>query len=517
MPAPIQRIVTRNALISVLSFTLWTVGSAELFAQSTSPRTDATVANVPSQFEARLPTSRPFSDEPVGNGLASSRFAMLPVQDEQPVQPEIEANDDSDDLEKRLKEVEKQLEKRVEDEKTKKEEDAKKPSVKPRGRIHTDANWFYQSASNRNSVGDIQDGTYFRRARLGFDAKAFEVTEYRLDFEMASGGGRPSIFDAYGKITQLPVVGNLMIGHFREPFSLEAQTSSNWLTFMERGLNTTFDPSRNWGLMIFNHNEAEDFFWSAGVFREGSDNFGDDIGDAGERAFTSRASWLPYYDEASEGRHFFEVGTSYSYRNPDNRFLAGPGGPEESIVRYQARPEDNLNEDGVGSVPAFISVSIPDAAHVQLVGLESTWNLGSLNLQSEFVSSYVDRFGQAPVYFNGTYVQASYFLTGECRQWDRKLGTFGRAQVLNPFRYTKEDVCCWTKRGAWEVAMRWNYLDLSDGNINGGYLESTTFGLNWYLNPYMRMMFNYSLNDLHDFADGRSDAQTFAYRLDVHF
>lgn len=422
------------------------------------------------------------------------------------------------DLEERLAAVEKDLKKAKDAEQKKKDEDATKPSVKPRGRLHTDANWFHQSAANRAAVGDIQDGTYIRRARLGFDAKAFEVTEYRLDFEMGSGGGRPSIFDAYGKITQLPRVGNLQIGHFREPFSLEAQTSSNWFTFIERSTNNTFDPSRNWGVMIFDHSDDLDTTWAIGAFREGSDNFGDDIGDSGERAVTSRVTYLPYFDEPSEGRYFFEVGASYSYRDPDNRFLTAPGDPEEAIVRYIGAPEDLLNEDGVGRVPVFIQVLVPDATNVQLFGVESSWNIGSLNIQSEYIGSYVNRLAAPSVFFNGAYVQASYFLTGECRQFDRKVGSFGRAQVFeNFFRVRTKDCGICTSRGAWEIACRWNYLDLSSEDLQGGYMDTTGLGVNWYLSPYMRLMFDFNYVDLHDVTDGRSDAQAFATRLDVHF
>lgn len=428
-----------------------------------------------------------------------------------------QTSEDEKSLTERLKAVEKELADLESAEKKKKDEDALKPSIKPRMRLHTDANWFAQSTANRSAVGDIQDDTYFRRARLGFDAKAFEITEYRLDFEMASAGGRPSIFDAYGRVVELPIVGNVQLGHFREPFSLEAQTSSNWFTFIERAQNNTFDPSRNWGVMAFNHNEAETVTWAFGVFREGSDNFGDDIGDSGERAFTSRTTWLPYFDELSGGRYFFEIGGSYSYRDPDNRFLTGPGGAEEAIVRYQGRPEDNLNEDGVGSVPSFVSVSVPDAIDVQLYGLEASWNLGALNLQTEYIGSWVDRRAAPSTYFHGAYVQASYFLTGESRQWDRKLATFTRAQVFEPFFRVDTDRGICTSRGAWEVAIRWNYLDLSDRDLQGGYVDATTFGLNWYLNSYMRLMFNYEYADLHDPIDGRSNANVFHTRLDVHF
>jgi phosphate-selective porin OprO and OprP len=172
----------------------------------------------------------------------------------------------------------------------------------------------------------------------------------------------------------------------------------------------------------------------------------------------------------------------------------------------------------VGTVPAFVSASVPNATDVQLFGFESSWNLGSVNFQAEYIGSYIDRLGQDPVLFHGTYVQASYFLTGESRQWDRKLGFFGRAQVDEPFfRVRTKDGCTCTSRGAWELVTRWNYLDLSDRDVNGGYMDGATFGLNWYLNSYMRMMFNYSIHDVHDFTAGRSDANTFGYRLDVHF
>lgn len=447
------------------------------------------------------------------------------LTDAGPVPTRLPATDESENeliasLTKRIEAMEKENERAKQAEALKKKEDALKPSVKPRGRLHTDANWFHQSNTNRTAVGDIQDGTYFRRARLGFDATAFQITEYRLDFEMASGGGRPSIFDAYGRVTSLPWIGNIQLGHFREPFSLEAQTSSNWFTFIERALNNAFDPSRNWGLMIFNHNEAETVTWAVGLFREGSDNFGDDIGDSGERAVTSRVTWLPFYDLSSNGRSFFEVGVSYSFRDPDNRFLAGPGGPEEAIVLYQGRPENILNEDNVGRVPAFISIALPDANDLQLFGFESSWNLGALNLQSEFIGSYVNRAAAPNAFFHGAYVQASYFLTGESRQWDRKLGTFGRAKVWEPFfRVRTCDNDIQTGRGAWEIAVRWNYLDLNDtsAGLAGGYLDATTIGLNWYLHSYMRLMFNYTHIDLHEPSLQRSDAQVFNARLDVHF
>ena len=67
--------------------------------------------------------------------------------------------------------------------------------------------------------------------------------------------------------------------------------------------------------------------------------------------------------------------------------------------------------------------------------------------------------------------------------------------------------------GAWEVAARYSYIDLDRARIDGDRLDDVTFGLNWYLNPNMRVMFNYIYADSED----RGDANIFQMRFQVDF
>ena len=91
--------------------------------------------------------------------------------------------------------------------------------------------------------------------------------------------------------------------------------------------------------------------------------------------------------------------------------------------------------------------------------------------------------------FNAFYISTGYFITGEHRNYKASDGAFSRT---DPKRNFGEGP------GAFEVVARFSAIDLDDTDINGGTLSEITLGLNWYLNPSTRLMFNYLIADVKD-------------------
>jgi phosphate-selective porin OprO/OprP len=67
------------------------------------------------------------------------------------------------------------------------------------------------------------------------------------------------------------------------------------------------------------------------------------------------------------------------------------------------------------------------------------------------------------------------------------------------------------------VAARWSYIDLTDENIVGGVEHNGTLGLNWYLNPYTRVKWEYIIADLERPPGGDSTTHIAGMRFDIDF
>jgi len=371
-----------------------------------------------------------------------------------------------------------------------------RPSVTIGGRTYVDTALFSQSPLNETTYGNMSNGAGFRSVRLSAEGKAFEVVYYRTEIDFVGGiydingqtllGNGIQFKDVYMGVSDLPYLGNVRVGHFKEPFSLEELTSSRFITFMERTmLNQLLVPSRNTGVMVFDYWEEPRILWQVGTFMNNvPDTLPRRDNDKLAPTADARLVWQPWYDETTEAG-LLHLGAAYSYRPALSKDGVG-----ENVFR--ARPNTAFG----GSAAYIVQVGRPDLSDWQIAGAELAFMYGPFSFQSEAMAAMLNpRNGDPEATLRGAYFMVSYFLTGEHRGYNRKEGRFDRVKVLeNFFRVRAEDGCVYTGKGAGELAYRCDYVDATDAywsSARQDLANTHTLGVNWYLNPYARCMFDW--------------------------
>lgn len=406
----------------------------------------------------------------------------------------------------RLEAVEQQLRNLLDAEEQRNERDASRPTLQIGGLLNIDYLWIDQDDANRASVGDAENVFDFRRARLTGRGEAYDVVEYAIGFDFALDG-RPSFLDNFIAVRELPLLGTLLAGHFFEPFSLERYTFIRFTTFMERSLADTFAPARNLGIMARNTlGEHQRGTWAVGWFRSNSNSFGEDFNSTSASAVTTRITWLPMYDEANEGRSLLHLGAAYTYRSE-----------EQDQIQFQSFPEARAGTPQPAGIPPFVDTGIIAAGSDQRVGTEVLLIRGPLTLQGEYIFTSVDQIAAPRLTFHGAYGFISYFLTGEHRTYNKSLGTLDRVFPFENFFRVRTEEGIEQGRGAWEVAVRYSHIDLDSENIAGGTLDDVTLALNWHLNPFTRIRWEYIHAQLNRAPIGESLAHIGGMRFEIDF
>lgn len=357
--------------------------------------------------------------------------------------------------------------------------DAQKWTVKLGGHVQMDyINW----AQADPAIPNTQDYFEFRRLRLVADGTGYGNCDFRLQMtlEPESQGESPigqvtspEVKDAYFSMNEIPLLGRMRVGNFFVPFSLEQVTNDTNNIFMERSIPTqgVFAADREVGVAFYNCNDAKSVTWSSGFFLDSiSESLKERLDDNQGCRLSGRLTWLPYYDEASNGRYLVHTGLGVLYTND-----------QDKRVRFRARPQiregTRIIDSGVLSADEYTTGNVESAI---------VW--GRFTVQSEAFLCGVHQLDGSTNQVNGAYLHTSYFLTGENRSFERfgqHGAQFSRNVPKTNFSLTRKG-CGW---GAWEAKARWSHLDLND--VNAGQYNDFTFGLNWYWSDRTRMMFDW--------------------------
>lgn len=325
------------------------------------------------------------------------------------------------------------------------------------------------------------DRALIRRARLYLEGDFYKDFFYKLQYDFAEALNNENEIDgfkgAYMGMRNIPYIGEVRVGQFKEPFSLEEMTSSNDITFVERALPNVFVPGYSWGAAINNSWFDDRLTFGIGAFRNSLSS--GTMAASNEWGMTTRVTALPWYEDDDKLLH---VGASYSLRFPTE----WRGGRNRNTVDLDTGPELRTRDD-------FVNTTNFNTDMENLLGFEGAFVYGPISLQGEFVGAWFDESYDGNItdpdtsFLYGAYGQVSYFLTGESRNFKKSSGEFGSVEPIENFSISDRT---W---GAWELAARYSHLNLNskDVDINGGVLNDITLGVNWYLNPVLRVMFNY--------------------------
>ena len=318
---------------------------------------------------------------------------------------------------------------------------------------------FFDAAFYDIDQAELGDGTEVRRAYIALSGSIFRDWKFTSQYDFADPEGAVDVKSAYISYEGLDLI-TFSLGQFKEFFSLEETTSSKYITFMERALPTTFAPGRNIGIGF--QSKIDKMSIGAGVFSESaSDESKDDEGFG-----TSGRITVAPIDQKDKVLH---LGISGMYRTPED---------ENNRIRFRERPETHTT-----NVRLVTTDQITNVDDYYIVGLEGAIVFNQLSLQGEYIHTFVSRGTDlSNLEFDGAYINASWFLTGEQRNYKAKSGLFGRISPKNPVGDGG--------LGAWEVAVRYSEIDLNDKDVRGGEENNITFGVNWYLNSQLRFMAN---------------------------
>lgn len=386
------------------------------------------------------------------------------------------------------------------------------------GRTQFDTVFMHPTDHTFNGVGGLGPGDSmdFRRGRLRAEGTMYEVIDWCVEYNYVGAvnlnpgpppagapaneftvSSVPSFTDLWWNFRRVPLLENVTVGNIKEPFGLERLESSRFLDFMERSYNQDafYAPSNNGfapGILTWNYAQNRRWTYAAGFFKNVQYvPFAFGVAD-GDYAADGRFTFLPYYDEASNGRYLVHLGLGSSWRGNDH-----------AQVHYRARGSLRNGPDGQTAV--FADTGFFPSKDEGLLAPEAAIVAGPWLFQAEYAATWsTNAFTtkgapQGTVFLDGYYVEALYFLTGEHRLYDYQKGLFGR---VIPFENATFVRGANGRRifmtGAWQLGIRYNEVNLNNKAIQGGMLRDLTLGLNWFINPNMKIQWNVTLSHRDD-------------------
>jgi len=327
---------------------------------------------------------------------------------------------------------------------------AQDATIKIGGRLMLD----YTIADLEGPDSSIRDSEV-RRARLFASGKYRDSISYKVELNHATGGG---IILTDGYVQFAPKNSNLKVkvGQFKTHVSFEEQTSSRFISTIERGAFTdAFELGRRLGVSV--NLSGENYGLDVGAFGTNVETEG---GPEEGYALSGRG----YYNPVKTDDALAHVGVSWRYRKQ---------GDSQSDLRYRQRPYTHSAPDRIVNTGRFAdseNVIIGEVAFLK----DNVWAAGEYAVLSANGST-----GNEDADFSGGYLEAGIMFGGK-RTY--KSGKFNRPKVDNPVGAGG--------MGAIALVARYDTLDVQDGPYLGK-MDTIVLGADWWATKQTRFALNY--------------------------
>lgn len=359
------------------------------------------------------------------------------------------------------------------------------------GALALDRNrWLSQDSNSNAQVGDMSefDGGKIRALRFGLVGTlnfktpwVYSIAGATNAFTQGFDTDETDDFTLFDYRVDIPVLKNttLSVGKQKEPISLERLTGMVFLPWQERAaVSDGFFPTRNHGIVLNGMALDGWMTWAGGAFNNWIDS--DTSFDETANQYVGRITWVPFVSD--DESNLLHVGGGLRYSDA------------KQGIRFKSRPE-------VGDTPVFVDTDLLSAESYLTSNLELYWRKGPFWLGFEYTNTDLDSTEYADPNFAGYFISASWVLTGEMRSYRKRSGLFNPFPVARPVNQGG-----W---GAFEAAVRYSSVDLSDELVEGGKMDISSVGLNWWLTQIAQFSINYRYIQLdQDGTDGNSQEIT---------
>lgn len=392
-------------------------------------------------------------------------------------------------------------------------------------RIQTDAAVFYGAPDYADKIGS---GMSVRRARFAVKAQLDKNWYGEIDTDWTSG--TPEIKDAIVAFNGVPGL-EIKAGNFKENFSIQRNTTSRYLVFMERPMVTSLAPSRHLGINV---RYANKWFWgSAGVFGpELKDaeamgfmqDYNKDYGMSEGLSYTGKIVFRPLYKSKDASLH---IGGAVSYRKPkttqfkvkdfeelieeDEAIIEAIENGDFSDLDVIGTAMDSRNSTDINRKKYMNSGDLIGVDHELAWTAELAGHWKGLRYEAAYIArtAHMNPAVNKVVYGDegfdkftgdGWYVQASYLLFGGTQAYDSDGAKYTRTTSGREW-------------GDLELAARFQTMDLNDAifdkdgkfvsGITGGKANMYELGLNYYPTKNVKIVLNWSLIDQDKYANGK--------------